>query len=196
VSIALRSSALLLASIWLSACDQSKEQVTAPTLRRNNAVGRFPAVVGSKYPRPDEDRFVLIGKEVSSFAGFYFDTLTGALVVSVADSSHFGPAAASIQRHLTEESFGIPPRYRSRRITVKKVAYSFQQLSDWRDLASDSILGKFGTEILDLDEGRNRVTISVPRSRRNELAAALVALGIPTEAVYFRDANRNAGGQW
>jgi len=71
---------------------------------------------------------------------------------------------------------------------IHKVAYTFQQLSDWRDAVSDSILGKYGTEMVDLDEARNTVTISVPTAQQPALRQALSALGIPANAVFLREA--------
>jgi hypothetical protein len=187
-TIFFHSGAVVAASIWLAGCDRSPEPSTSPTPQPSRMVAPSSRVVGSKYRRPDEDRFVVVGQAAPSFGGFFIDPTTGDIVVHVADSSQFGLAVASLRAHLSDENFGFPRRFRSGRILVRKVAYSFQQLSDWRDIASDSILGRFGADMVDLDEVRNRVAINVAPGQEQVVRSALAAMGVPSEALYVTSA--------
>jgi hypothetical protein len=123
-TIFFHSGAVVAASIWLAGCDRSPEPSTSPTPQPSRMVAPSSRVVGSKYRRPDEDRFVVVGQAAPSFGGFFIDPTTGDIVVHVADSSQFGLAVASLRAHLSDENFGFPRRFRSGRILVRKVAYS------------------------------------------------------------------------
>lgn len=167
------------------ACERDRDVVTTP--RTAGSAARNVSVVrGSKYRRADEDYMVAIGQEEPTFAGIFLDQ-DGSVTAYVADSTRLVPARATIQRHLAFDGLGLPAQYRNRPIKILAGHYSFQQLSDWRDLVTDSILGSDGVVLDDLDEAINRVTIGLPASSRAAVSVHLARLGVPLAAVHFRE---------
>src|SRR6476469_8752049 len=68
--------------------------------------------------------------------------------------------------------------------------YTFHELSDWRDLAFDNVLGTVArVHSLDLDEANNRVTLGIEATGFDETRAnvtrTLVGLGVDSAALRF-----------
>lgn len=167
------------------ACQRDEPLNTAP--KGHGARTVVTNVVGSRHFRPDEQRFVTVGREVPGFAGFYRDPATNDFVVWVADSGSSAVAQSVIARHLATADLGLPRGYHPTRIVIRKGDYAFQQLSDWRDIVTDSVLGSLGVVFDDLDEMINRVRIGVPTGRQAEVLARLRSYGIPDAAVVFEN---------
>jgi len=127
---------------------------------------------------------VAIAREEPSFAGVYIDG-NGSFVVQVVDPARSGPAESAVRRH-TPTTYLAQQKQRAAPIYSANATYTFQQLSDWRDLVVDSLLGANGVVMDDLDEVRNQVSIGVDRDQpgaAGRLTARLAQLGIPRPAV-------------
>lgn len=174
-------------SLGVSGCDRAALTAPrpSPTGSAASSAHQRPLAVGSKERRPDEDRFVLLAREEPSFAGFYIDN-SGDLVVQVADETRRRSAEAVVARHRSLTTLGLPTRYRTSKIQTRKVEFDFQQLSDWRDLATDSILGRYGVVWTDLDERRNTVTLGLGAGNESAVRAILRRNGVPDRAVYVK----------
>lgn len=174
----------------LTACHDEMRPPTAEGVAGSRS--RFGIATGSRHDRPGEAAFLALAKEEPSTAGYYLDA-SGALVVQVADSLRSASAASAAARLVRLGVIPLTRRYAGARIIGHSVQYRFQQLSDWRDLVSDSLLsGRRGVFSVDLDEVRNRVTIGVRTGDALVRAAALRGareLGIPAAAVAFEEAD-------
>ncbi len=180
----LSSTAIVVATAFGSGCDRPQD-VTTPSVRTPSSGSRAQVVTGSKLPRREEDLFVQLARAEPSLAGFFMDS-QGNFVLQVADSTKFDLARSAFRQHLNSNDVHFPKAFLNRPVLARKVKYSFQQLSDWRDLVVDSLLGTRGAVIDDLDEVRNRVMIGVDPSYpggQSETRRRLVDLGIPAEAV-------------
>ena len=169
------------------ACNSPDELPTSPR-QALSPTGQLE-VTGSRFRRPDEDAMVSLAKEVPGLAGYFLDSHHN-IVAYVADSTAFDLARAAIGRHLTGGTLGVPPKLRVAGVVIRKGDYGFQQLSDWRDLVTEQILGTVrGAVYDDLDEARNRVTIGVLTDQAQAAEAAILAqlasLGVPAKAINF-----------
>jgi len=172
------------------ACQQPERVTTAPQASSALHTTQL-AVTGSKFRRPSEDLFVEIARQEPEFGGYYLDRHHN-LIVYVRDSSRFANARAALAQHLAANGLGLPLDYRVASIVVRKADYTFQQLSDWRDLVSERILGVVnGVFSSDLDEAINRVTIGVDASTgsntEDAIANILTPLGVPLQALHFAE---------
>jgi hypothetical protein len=133
-----------------------------------------------------------LARETPSFAGFYLDA-SGVTILRIADTVELQRGVAAMRQHLLTGDIKLPKNIADRPIVAQKADYSFQQLSDWRDLVYEHILGMDGVAFDDLDEVRNRVTIGVSARGGAEAAVMkqLLALGIPVRAIHFEPAERS-----
>lgn len=168
--------------LTLAACERDVP-TTAPAPSRSATASPIAQVRGSRRRRPDEDPFVTLANDIPQSAGFYLRP-DGAVEVFVTDSTAVSRARVALQRHLVRGDLGLPPGGRA--AAVKVVRYTFQQLSDWRDVAFDSLRENTAFLSLDLDEVGNTVTVGVDRDVSGAggvIRARLVGLGIPVSAV-------------
>jgi len=185
-----RFALLAAAMLVLAACDQADRVPTAPQARAAPQVAPDLVVTGSKFRRPDEDKLVALAKEIPGFAGYYVDDQRN-IIAYVTDTTRSAQAArTALLRHLSTDNLGLPAKLRTGRIVIRKGEYSFQELSDWRDLATEQVLGTItGVVYDDLDEARNRVTIGVLKTNAEGIESAvtvrLTALGVPGKALNF-----------
>ncbi|MBA3672402.1 MAG: hypothetical protein H0W68_10340, partial [Gemmatimonadaceae bacterium] len=142
--------------------------------------------------RPDEAEFVSLATAIPSFAGYFLDA-TGQVVVQMTKTEDFGKGVGTVQhRFASHRDAGL--RMLSRRPMVARQArYTFAELSAWRDLVYEHILGMPGVAFDDVDEARNRVTIGLPDdpTLRQKVMVITKALGIPTDAINFELARRS-----
>lgn len=125
-----------------------------------------------------DDRLLRVEKSAPGFGGM-FTAPDGRLTVYLLDPSRVAAARAAI-----EAVFGpsqVPPAG----IHAVRGQYTISQLKRWSDRANQ-LLEIPGVVIVDLDEGRNRVTIGVEQKGRiPSVERALRRLQIPREAVVF-----------
>jgi hypothetical protein len=167
-----------------AACDRSTDPSLHSARAPTNARPTVARVVGSKYRRPSEDVFVAIGQDAPTFAGVFRDHASGDLIAYVADSGQFGLVRASLARHIDLGDVGLPKGVRPP-IVIRRADYTFQQLSDWRDVVTDSLLGTLGVVFDDLEETTNRVLIGAPNGQQGQILSRLTALGVPVTAIRF-----------
>lgn len=174
---------LLSVMVVVAACEH--ELVNVPTREAPRRPASQAAAPRLLFDRPEEKHLRDIAAAVPSFAGFYEDS-SGQIVTMVADSAG-GAAASALTLRLVHEH-AHDPKHRPTRTRVKKVRYTFLQLSSWRDLVTQQLFGaSSGIRWDDADEVNNQVAIgidaSVAGATRAMLATALPGLGIPMEAV-------------
>ena len=138
--------------------------------------------------RPEEQRFDDIARTAGGFGGYYV-TPEGDVVAWVANASDDDAARGGVERlvpALREETRGR----RLGAVRVRRAQYSFWELAQVRDFIFDHALGRVkGVHRLDLDEGNNRVSVSVePRLAQTaitEVRQRLIAAGFDTLSVNF-----------
>ena len=76
--------------------------------------------------------------------------------------------------------------------SVRQGQFSFLQLRDWRDLATDDVLSLPDAVWVDLDEGRNKLAVGLATGGgQADIARRLAELGIPPEAVVMEVTGRS-----
>ncbi len=176
---------MLALSVVLSACTD-RTRPTAP-VGVTDAANTAHEALQAFATREGEREFADISEEVPSFGGHFFGT-NGNLVVWVADSSEFGRARATMSRRVGSDRYFQGARVRHPSIEIRKAAYSYRQLSLWRDMVSEKVLGRIqGAISSDMDEVHNTVTIGVLPGAlagvRSEIERVLVADGVPADAI-------------
>ena len=121
----------------------------------------------------------------------FFDS-TGSFTAYVVDDEDVSAAKGAIRARLSSGKLKLSPKdARAAALNVKiiKGAFTYQQLSDWRDLVFENLLGKVrGVTSDDLDEGHNRVTIGILPGQEGieaDVLAQLAKLGVPSAAIRF-----------
>lgn len=140
--------------------------------------------------REGEREFADISEEVPSFGGHFFGA-NGNLVVWVADSSEFGRARAAMSSRVGSDRYFQGGRMNRPSIEIRKAAYSYRQLSLWRDVVSEKVLGRIqGAITSDMDEVHNTVTLGVLpgalAGARPEIERVLVAAGVHHPSAFAR----------
>ncbi len=167
----------------LAACRDFLTTTATPEAARSDAKAEENASIRrSRYYRPSEERFVQLAMADPAIAGFYFDQ-NGDVVIQVVSDTGLANAARLVSSLVSSDALKLPYRATMRRVTARKAEYTYQQLSDWRDAVTDSLLGKLGVVSDDLDESRNRVTIEIRGTSEGEVRAALRKMEIPDAAV-------------
>jgi len=139
--------------------------------------------------RPEEQRFDDIARTAGGFGGYYV-TPEGDVVAWVTNASDDDAARGGVERlvpALREETRGR----RLGAVRVRHAQFSFWELAQVRDYVFDHALGRVkGVHKLDLDEGNNRVAVSVEPSLAQEATTAvrqqLSAAGFDTLTVNFK----------
>lgn len=147
--------------------------------------------------RPEERMFAELAADAPSAGGFYYDR-AGDLVVLVRDKEHDGLALAGAKKLRDSKRIGGGGHAaNSGRIRVARADFTFRELSRWRDLAFDHVLGVVpGVMTLDLDETHNRVALGIdpqfagPGGAEARVRQTLRELGVPSAALTFAPAGR------
>lgn len=131
-----------------------------------------------------EGSFRRLTDQLPSHGGFYIDG-TGSLVVAVADPAD-SLAAVRALRHATARASERSGRRGIRPLVVRRVKYSFAELSRWRNTLHRHTLALPTVAWLDLDEVRNAVVIGLehPADSASVRREASV-LGVPRSALHF-----------
>jgi hypothetical protein len=126
-----------------------------------------------------------IAREVPSYGG-HRQTRNGDFIVSSTDSNDFVAVRYAILSRISNRRIYTHYKGTLPRVSVIRADYSIRQLAVWRDsiIASKSVLP---WNMIDLDEGRNRVTIGVDPgtdfSETSEFGRQVARLGIPWSAL-------------
>lgn len=123
--------------------------------------------------RSIDDELVQIGREIPGFGGLFYDE-QGRPTLYLLDPQGAGAATKSLGAD----------------VRVLQGDYEFESLVTWRHELRP-LLGLPGVSFLDSDEGRNRVVVGVDSRAegldRDRLERAILAAGVPREAVIFQE---------
>jgi len=133
-----------------------------------------------------------LAKTIPSSAGFVYNA-AGEIEVFVRDSMERGNAASALTSLASSKRIHLRADHHQHtpHIIVKPADFTFQELAAWRDAVGDYVDSTAGIGVvsLDLDEGRNRLTLGVRASaNRQQLLSAFVALGVDSKAINFEPA--------
>lgn len=122
-----------------------------------------------------DDLLVRVDEQAPGFGGMFIDA-DGRLAVYLLDTSTLPATRKAIDAVFG--SSGLPADSRA-----VQGQYSISQLKSWTDRAN-ALLEMDGVTMVDLDEGKNRVTIGIDSdSRSKAVEQALSRTGIPRAAV-------------
>lgn len=139
--------------------------------------------------RGHEAMFHEISQQVKGFGGYFYDE-QGNLVAYLVDPAEEGKVREILERVVKER---VPSRHErsTGSIVIRKGAYSFPELSGWRDRATHAVLDVSGVEWTDLDEARNRFAVGLSnRAARSEVEKVLSEYDVPLAAVAFETSGR------
>lgn len=178
----------LAVTLVVAGCDRRDEPSTAP----GRLTPKYPVrAVAPRNVRPDEAEFNDIAQGVPSYGGHFIDA-QGNLAAYVADSAGVAAARNALQLRLNTNVLRLAPRQRGagNHITILIGKYTYQQLSDWRDLVFEHVLGRVsGVSMDDMDEGNNRVTVGIvpgqEAAAESAVLQAVATFGIPAGAIHF-----------
>lgn len=176
----------LLLAVSIVACQKDADLPISPPLSASrNVVGQVQA------SRPDEQIFADIQSEAPTFGGYFIDP--GGNLTAYTTSTADGSAAIAAIRRRIGSQVHLPARV-SASVRVIHGDYTFKQLSDWRDSAFLTLLGKMsGVVYDDLDEKNNRVTIGIAAGQEaveSSVLARLATANIPVGAIRFESVKR------
>ena len=139
---------------------------------------------------PGERDFSEIAGARPSFAGYFLEG--DRLVVQVNDISRGADVRATIAARVGPQGQGRGgPQLgqgrgsllSGRTIEIREVAFTYAQLNDWRNRASDEVFEFPGVVSLDLDEVRNQVAVGLTTGEgRSGVEAMFESMGVPREA--------------
>lgn len=170
----------LVAAVGLTACTDG---ITEPSRRAvtQQTVGVQPtAPVGRRSELPLQ----ALSRQVPAFGGYYFDA-AGNLVVNVTDESVAPTIRGMVQHLLDRPRRGRTPTAGQRELIVKRVAFDFTKLAQWR-----TALLRAGSEVngfhsIGISHSRNRIEISVSSPQAYSAMLAVVGrLGVPSHALH------------
>jgi hypothetical protein len=134
-------------------------------------------------PRPHEDRFLTLSRQIPGFGGFSFDSV-GNLRVFLTDTTKASAARRLLAPILTSRPKGRHDRQAQRaEIIIQHGQYDFPTLRSWHDTLSMRVLGLDGTVYTDVAEDRNRIVVGIDRQNasvgRSNVQRVLARLGVP-----------------
>lgn len=176
---AMRGLAAALALSALAACaDTPTVAPPEPLVPGAPALNETPPPSSSIYL--GEQELEEIAAEVPGYAGHWYD-LEGNRVIALTDLSKQSLALQVIggrpQPELTQGET------RTGQTLFVQAQYDFVTLRNWRNAASDPVLGASGALALDLDEVRNRLTVWIASTAAQAgVQSALTSAGVPLAA--------------
>jgi hypothetical protein len=124
-----------------------------------------------------------VARDVPSFAGFYFDD-EGLGIVRLTEATGLEAAVQRIRPLLPSSENDVA-------FAARPATHSFLALATYRALLRDRVFSVEGVVSLGVDELLNRVHVGVEDTRMApEIAALLLALGIPEDAVVIERRTR------
>jgi hypothetical protein len=122
-----------------------------------------------------DDLLVRVDERAPGFGGMFIDT-DGRLAIYLLDTSQLSAARSAIDAVFGLNSLPADSR-------AMQGQYSISQLKTWTERAS-VLLEMDGVTMVDLDEGKNRVTVGIANNSRSEtVEGRLSSLGVPRAAV-------------
>ena len=123
-----------------------------------------------------DDFLVRVNERVPGFGGMFIDS-DGRLAVYLIDPGLLPEARAAIEAVFGPSS--VPPAG----VRAVRGQYSIFQLKHWFDYAN-ALLEMPGVAMVDLDEGKNRLTVGVEDTLKvRQVEQALGRLGVPRDSV-------------
>lgn len=169
----------------ISACTEATK-IAAPAPLSPSTPRMLRASGPPKHVREEERLLADLATQAPTAAGMYIASDGGihVLVVRPTDDGAARAAVASLMSKRQDKS----DRLDTRAVTIERAQFTFAELSEWRDLESDSVLTDLpGIVMLDLDERRNRVVVGIaidaPASTRTAIQKRTARLGIDSGAV-------------
>ena len=200
--------AAVLVTLVLAGCVDETDSPVEPAV---DFIGPALAPVFSRagtIPRPGERLFVELAANDPTFAGFFIDgdelvVLAGSGAVGSTGvggdgggpgdlitgggvgptgSTGVGGVGTGTLLDLVSGTTG----HDVSSVSYRTVEYSFLQLSEWRELIRPAVWASDDATGLDLDEARNRLTVSLRTGvGESEIRAAVQLLGVPEDVLYF-----------
>lgn len=165
--------------IGVAACERSE-----PTGLPANAANPSSALAGAVYA--EERPFWNLAHTVPGSAGFFLDTASGNVIVSLTDMRQPQAAPRALRTRLAGELAKARARHPSADIVSRQVTYTFLQLKQWRDALNGEVFAIPGVVWLDLDEVRNRVVIGLEAGTDAAPLRRLAGeFAVPDGALYF-----------
>jgi hypothetical protein len=125
-----------------------------------------------------DDKYAAIADTVPGFAGVYVSGDT--VVIMLVDRTRLAAARRALERVSADFPYGRRP------IVARRAKYNFRQLRTWKSLAT-AVMGRDGVAGLGIDDVRNGLSVHVIDSSRVEpVKAALIARGIPVDAIIVK----------
>jgi hypothetical protein len=135
---------------------------------------------------PEERPFWNLSQTVPGSAGFFIDTASGNVVVSLTDLRQAEAAKGALRSDLAQELAHARASHPHADVVSRRVAYTFLQLKAWRDRLNSEVFTIPGVVWLDLDELKNRVVVGLRRGVPPDAARSLARdLGVPYAAIDF-----------
>lgn len=177
-------------SILASCTDPQAEFVSQPSLRSVQQASPLPERPSQGHE--DEEILFEISREAPSYGG-HFQAQDGSYGIWVANSSENSAAVSALRRRLANRRIFSSAKDQGARINVIKADFSLRQLAAWRDLVLQNGAA-LDLVMVDLDEGRNRVTVGVEPGNgaqsKLQIEEQLTTLGIPSSALRIIPAER------
>ena len=172
---ALRITYALAVSIVFTACNEN----TAPQVGLGSHLNEQQAA----FVFPEERPFFELAQAVPTSAGFFIDTATGNVIVSLTNLKDAARAKGLLRSSLATQLARIRVQRPSADVVARQAQYNFLQLMAWRDQMR-AVLGTPGVDWLDLDEVRNQVVVGVdPGASLKIVRQTARSIGMPEPAL-------------
>lgn len=159
-----------------------------PSEPSSSAALPHPSAAGYDEVRPAEAEFARLARDVPGAGGFFFDE-NGTVVVYLKDRGRADAARQAVLGILART--GRPSQPGGQPAVVALAGrFDFFELNRARNRITDPVLDIDGVVSVDLDEGRNRVTVGVSEpSARARVEARLAELGVGRDIVNIESAD-------
>ena len=170
--------------VFVTACTDNT-RVAGPLVSQDAAASASAVGMAVRYVRVPERPMEDIAAAAPSFGGYFLEG--GNIVAYTTDVSRANAVTAAVES-VVRKHYGAPTS--ERRVLIRQGHFSFSQLREWRDLATDDVLSLPDAVWVDLDEGRNRLAVGLATGAQPGIARRLTELGIPREAAIFEVTGR------
>jgi len=181
------SALLALGLVWVAACSDDRtptgpgDDVPSPSADR--------IATGQSGERGHEVAFHDISRQIKGFGGYFYDE-EGNLVAWLVDPSEEARARSILEGVVKQRDLSAHER-NTGRIVFRRAAWSFQDLSAWRDRATHPVLDISGVEWTDLDEAQNRLVVGISSAAvRGRVESVLRQQDVPLAAVLYEESSR------
>jgi len=135
---------------------------------------------------PEERAAWALAQAVPASAGFYIDTASGNVVVSLTTLRQAAAARSVFQSRFASVLAGVRIKRPRAQVVVRQVAFTYTQLARWRDALRGDVFSTPGAVWLDLDEVRNAVVVGLePGADESTIRRLAAGHSIPDAGVAF-----------